>query len=85
MKKKLLVRSKSETDWFSDKQSLEIVNNNLKNMKNITKLKKKKEKPKQPEPEIKKENKQNTNIGNIANNNLKTKKSLMNSNKIFKI
>lgn len=31
--KKLLIRSKSETDWFRDKENLDIINNNLKKFK----------------------------------------------------
>lgn len=37
--KKLLVRSKSETDWFKDKENLDIINNNLRKFKNIKILK----------------------------------------------
>lgn len=31
--KKLLIRSKSETDWFRDKENLDTINNNLKKFK----------------------------------------------------
>jgi len=31
--KKLLIRSKSETDWFRDKENLDIININLKKFK----------------------------------------------------
>lgn len=83
MKKKLIVRSKSETDWFSDKQSLEIVNNNLKKMKNISVIKRKKEPTKKEEKEEKEDDTKKNKISPIKNNNLKAKNSLLNSKNLF--
>jgi len=33
--RKLLIRSKSESDWFKDKENLDIINNNLRKFKKI--------------------------------------------------
>jgi hypothetical protein len=69
--KKLLVRSKSETDWFKDKQNLDIINNNLRKFKNIKIYKDENEK-------IEKEQEKNNTI-KAKNIKQKTKNSLFDS------
>lgn len=71
--KKLLIRSKSETDWFRDKENLDIININLKKFK-----KTKVDKEITEQPETSNFNRtfavRNTNAPNLISNKSKTLK-----------